>query len=295
MKPIERSRSDAGTSDTAGQENAEASGKYSSSDEKASADRTGFTRRKFEWLDQVASDPRLPPLACRLAILLVNRYLNSSSAEAWPGVETLARLVGKSVNPVRDALRAMERCDHMKIEWSTGGKSKTNRYTPVLKPSGNLKGMDGANPSDLEGDTLQIPDAKPFRNLKGNPFEGLPLKEPAASVGGPSARQPSADASSSSLDVEGDTRPEGASPYDRAFFPGRKVEHEVLGLITIEEIYPDTRRALVTIVATGEQRTAKVGPDAIFYTTDPALGRQRSSVAPPPPASATPANRRASR
>lgn len=151
--------------------------------EQTQDDSRSFTRRKFEWLDAVASDPELPPIAARLAIIIANRYLNSISAEAWPGVETLARALDVSANTVRTGMRALSR-RHMRAEISTGGKGQTNRYTPTIdgKPLRNLKGSESPNPSKSSGETLQNQSAKPFKNLEGNPLEGNPLNEPLAGI-----------------------------------------------------------------------------------------------------------------
>ncbi|MEJ6783760.1 helix-turn-helix domain-containing protein [Aminobacter sp. Piv2-1] len=197
-----------------------------------------FTRRKFEWLDQVAVDADLPPAATRVAIIIANRYVNVGSAEAWPAVETLAKLLEiKSANTVRTALRAMEDRKHMLIDWSAGGKGQTNRYTPIIADAKHFKDLKGSeldtlqsrnrNPSISDVDTLQNQDAKHFKDLKGNPFEGNPLKEPADEPrGGPTARPPESlsstfkgdSCSTSNVEDAGETRLDGASPTRRTVF-----------------------------------------------------------------------------
>ncbi len=142
---------------------------------------------KWRWLDRVATDPKLPPAASRIAILIAGRYLNRQSGEAWPGVETLAaELSIKSTNTIRTAIETMEAQAHLKVERSQGGKKQTNHYWPLLDgiPFKKLKGIGSANPSKNSGDTLQNPDAKPFKNLKGNPLKE-PFEEPRQALRAP--------------------------------------------------------------------------------------------------------------
>jgi hypothetical protein len=172
-----------------------------------------FTADKLAWLEQVAIDAGLSPLARVIAMILAVRYLNRETGDAWPSVETLASDAGlKSTNPVRVALRSLENRGHLAIQWSTGGKGQTSRFRPILKPtkpftdvnpSGaipfkSMKGMDtetlhrgegyGAKPftdvNPLNDQTLhggeQYPsfsERKPFTAVKGNPIEE-PIEEP---------------------------------------------------------------------------------------------------------------------
>jgi hypothetical protein len=46
-----------------------------------------FTRLEFAWLDQVAADADLPPLAARILL----RYYNRTERAAWPSIATLVR------------------------------------------------------------------------------------------------------------------------------------------------------------------------------------------------------------
>lgn len=157
-----------------------------------------FTRRKLEWLEQVASDSDLPPAASRVATLLATRYVNSTTGDAWPGIGRLARELNVSDGTVRGALKAMRAGHHLLSEITEGGAKNTNREMPILnasKPFKNLKGSEIKNPSNLDAITLQNSRKKPFKNLKGNLLEE-PVEEPIepSSAGGPSARPASSDA-----------------------------------------------------------------------------------------------------
>lgn len=165
-----------------------------------------FALFKWRWLDRVATDPKLPPAASRIAILIAGRYLNRQSGEAWPGVETLAaELSIKAPNTIRSTIKAMEARGHLNVEWSQGGKKQTNHYWPLLDgiPFKKLKGIGSSNPSKNCGDTLQIQDAKPLKDLKGNPLKE-PIEEPRQALRAP--------AKDGHIAVNGRDARRGASP-----------------------------------------------------------------------------------
>ncbi|MEI9417562.1 hypothetical protein [Mesorhizobium sp. Cs1321R2N1] len=153
-------------------------------------DRQAFTKFKFQWLDQVACDAELPPVASRIAILLADRFLSYETGDAWPGVPTLAGLLQiSSTRTVQNALIAMQSRGHVSIDVSAGGRKQTNRYAPTLMgdiPCKNLQGFERSearlNPAKLSAETLQNPARKPRKKLHPNPYEGIPLKEPGAGL-----------------------------------------------------------------------------------------------------------------
>ena len=140
-----------------------------------------WTRNKFDWLDAVAADPLLPATASRLAIVLL-RYLNRQTGDAWPSIPRLAADMSTAENTVRAGLKALKDRGHLAIE-TGGGRAATNRYTmqtPADKPCKNLEGK--------KSDTLQNPELnpsnsehKPFRKLNPNPKKN-PIKEPSENI-----------------------------------------------------------------------------------------------------------------
>lgn len=150
-------------------------------EEQRRADRSAFTRFKFEWLNQIAADGELPPNACRVAVRLAH-YHDRDKGYAWPGIERLAGELGiKSPNTVRAAVKALEKRGHLAVEWSAGGPKQTHRFVPILagQPFKLLKGYDGANPSSSEALTLQNAVSQPLKNLKGTPSIEPSDKHPA--------------------------------------------------------------------------------------------------------------------
>lgn len=162
-----------------------------------------FTEIQFNWLSQVARDATLPPAAARLAIIL-SRYVNRETGDAWPSIPTLAEALGTVENSVRKALKAMVAGGHLEIK-AGGGRNTTNRYrwrvkaglgedkpcTPVKgnndKPFTEMKCKEpkpciGVKP--LEQETLHGREenpsflfTKPCTSVKGNPYKN-PYKNP---------------------------------------------------------------------------------------------------------------------
>jgi hypothetical protein len=173
MTAAQRKRRPAGeTAEAAEQEN-NAAEAYDPQGGKASGQRAAFTAFKFKWLSQVAQDASLPALAARIAIRIADEYFNFEKGYAWPAVSTLARWLGKSENPIRNALSVMASTGHIKLRTTSGGRKQTHRIAPLVdgKPFRKLKGFDDENPSVSGDETLQKPAEKPFRNLKGSPCE----------------------------------------------------------------------------------------------------------------------------
>ena len=54
-------------------------------------------KRKFDWLQRIASDPTVPRLALAIAVMLTLRYLNARSHQAWPSIKTLAHVLNAAL------------------------------------------------------------------------------------------------------------------------------------------------------------------------------------------------------
>jgi hypothetical protein len=90
-----------------------------------------YLRSLIEWLQQVAADPKLPPMATRVANIL-SRYVNTRSFEAWPSVQTLAQKLGATDRGVQKAVAALVAGGHLQVTVG-GGRTNSNRYVPLLK------------------------------------------------------------------------------------------------------------------------------------------------------------------
>src|SRR5690606_16162303 len=101
-----------------------------------------MARRRLDWIDAVALDPRVPAQAFRLAHVLQSRFVNRKTGEAWPSQTTLADMLKVSERQVRYHL------DHLVergwLERKRGGRGNTNRY--VLTGNGT-----SGQKSDMSG------------------------------------------------------------------------------------------------------------------------------------------------
>ena len=86
-----------------------------------------FVRRKEQWLRAIAADTRLHEWAPLAVAVALGSYLNSTSEEAWPGIERLAQDLNSDR---RSCQRALDRL--VEAGWLRrtrgGGRRKTNRY-----------------------------------------------------------------------------------------------------------------------------------------------------------------------
>jgi hypothetical protein len=97
------------------------------------ADDGGFTRKRFQWLDQVASDSGISGSTCKLAIYIACRFLNRKTNTAWPSQPALAELLGiRTREGVRRCVDQLVTGGHLTVEVSHG-RGTANRYRIILK------------------------------------------------------------------------------------------------------------------------------------------------------------------
>jgi hypothetical protein len=169
-----------------------------------------FTRDRLAWLQQVAADADLPPLASRVAIMLATRYFNRESRSAWPAIATLAVDLGAAPRSIQRTIAALAP-RHLSVA-TGGGRSSTNEYRWRIEGSGRdekprqprqglprektLTGLSPFRPrkpqqncQGIEAETLtnltRNPDKTVQKTLTGlspEPLEENPLKEPSESI-----------------------------------------------------------------------------------------------------------------
>ena len=80
-------------------------------------------------MEAVACDPALSCLDQHVNLLLVTRFLNNESGDAWPSPETLAKALSASPSGIKKSLRRP--CAKWWRQTSKGGgKGTTSRYAP---------------------------------------------------------------------------------------------------------------------------------------------------------------------
>jgi hypothetical protein len=167
-----------------------------------------FTRLKFDWLEQVASDDGLPPQAPRIAILLASRYLNKDTLLANPSYETIADDLRIEENTAIATVRALINRGHMVIAIpGRKGRGHSNHYRPIISENKTLnpaRVFQRQNPKSSEGfketenpqfdllKTLNGEGMNPIEPYPPTPFPAEPSAE-GAQIAEPRAEEPGAD------------------------------------------------------------------------------------------------------
>jgi len=91
----------------------------------------GFTRRLFQWLDQVGNDRSLKPTAFLVAYI-IGRHINRQEGMAWPSQASLAHSSGLTVRSVQTCLHDLAALGHLQIA-SGRGRRIVSQYRTVLR------------------------------------------------------------------------------------------------------------------------------------------------------------------
>ena len=90
--------------------------------------RKSLAAAKFAFLEAVACDPSLSLLDQRVSVLLICKYLNGKTGQAWPSAETLAEDLSTNERSVRRSLKRLSG------KWWTkrtgGGRGQKSKYAP---------------------------------------------------------------------------------------------------------------------------------------------------------------------
>ena len=108
---------------------------------------------KFDLLDTVAQDDRVSPGGFRLLYLLVSRFMNRDTGEAWPSLETLAGALGIDERQVRRLIRELSEAGYLLAK--RGGAGRPNCYSLIPSDWTKMSNQDEARPdknvqSDIE-------------------------------------------------------------------------------------------------------------------------------------------------
>ena len=91
-----------------------------------------FTKRKLDWLDQVAADRGVSATAFKTAYIIATAFLNRQSNDAWPAQDKLAAKIGITPRALRDATGQLVERGHLAVTVSKG-PGRSNHYRPILK------------------------------------------------------------------------------------------------------------------------------------------------------------------
>jgi hypothetical protein len=90
-----------------------------------------FTKRQFQWLDQVAADPKVSAAGFVVAYRIA-KHINRSTGDAWPSQATLAAEARLTVRSIRDLSAQLEAAGHLTIIGSRG-RGVSCRYRWILR------------------------------------------------------------------------------------------------------------------------------------------------------------------
>jgi hypothetical protein len=145
-----------------------------------------FTRTKFLWLDQVATDPAVPASAFRFSYIIASKFLNRQTGDAYPSQETLAKLLGVSTSrAVRYLADHLVSGGHLEVT-AAHGRGLTNRYRPVLKTAAEpVADSGGQDVDDHDNMVTALGGSKevPSKAVKTNFNDNRP-DEPVSDQGG---------------------------------------------------------------------------------------------------------------
>jgi DNA-binding MarR family transcriptional regulator len=164
-----------------------------------SSNRDDYTRDRFRWLDQVASDPDLPASAFKVAYAIATELKRNSGTttlvsetadttdnirELWLGIREIAAKIAMSVATVADMVRRLEQRGHIQMTPGKRGRGHSHHYRLVEKvqPTEQLKVQPAEHykkpkvqQTELFGqEKFSRPDTK-VQPAEQNPF--VPLKE----------------------------------------------------------------------------------------------------------------------
>jgi len=121
------------------------------------------TAQIFAWLDRVALDADLLPLAVRVAVRIVH-HMNKDHDAVWPAQGTLAADLKKSRKGIQNALDDLKKRGHIRIEVGRG-RGATNRYIPIL--GGDKSASENANrTSHQEPDNANAASHNPAEEMR---------------------------------------------------------------------------------------------------------------------------------
>ena len=97
-------------------------------------------------IDRVLLESRTTSPIEQLVLIIIANYAQDDGSRAYPSMTTIAKRARLPVRSVRRAIRGLEQCGDLAVEFG-GGRSGSNRYRVLLPPDG-VSGEDGASGGD---------------------------------------------------------------------------------------------------------------------------------------------------
>jgi hypothetical protein len=210
-----------------------------------------FTKTKFAWLLQIASDPSLSGSTPRLAIYIACKFLSRKTQTAWPGQYVLAELLGiRTREGVRRCIDQLVAGGHLAVDVSHG-RGFSNRYRIILKDIAAQEDPDETEPDDKD----DLAEASPPKTTKSksSATESLFPDDPPPAKAKAKAKAPPASAIDEAFNLWWDQYPKRAGKKDAV----RKIYRRIIskGEASSEELLAGAMRYAAAVTGKDPQYT----------------------------------------
>lgn len=237
-------------------------------DAKTSAPPFSFAAFRYAWLDQVAADDELPPIAFKLAWHLMKdcgrTFKRTGDIYSFRGQDSLGELLKVDPRYVRTLVDKLVEDRHLGKK--RGGKGNPNRMFPKLFDRNSCSDQEDAltgtsDPFDRNSSVILTGTAVPPILIEDiyEEKQGGHKARPTASSSSTIEKDPS-----STFEGSSGRAPNGASTNGEPLYSGLEIDHPKFGKIDILETYPDERVALIRSQETGETARVRVGDKYCF-------------------------------
>jgi hypothetical protein len=128
-----------------------------------------FNAQKAAWIDRILMDQNITHLTFRVAVL-IGRYLNRTSGDAWPSQRRLAAELGVTTRAIQLCLDGL--AGYLNVEVSKG-RGHTNRYRPIFQTGKANNGSLIDEPKGEPGFAINTPKTRTGEPENTN---GAPIK-----------------------------------------------------------------------------------------------------------------------
>jgi len=138
---------------------------------------TDYVIAKLDLIEQAAADERLSAIDLRVHLLLITRYLNGQTGQAWPGPARLASDLGVSARSIRRSLKRLCGTGWWRQAEKGGGIGRTSRYEPCWETVTAMSPFEAQTVTPVSANS-DISRHQTVTPVSPKPFEDNPLREP---------------------------------------------------------------------------------------------------------------------
>jgi hypothetical protein len=132
-----------------------------------------YAAKRQAWIQRVVEDCSISHLASRVAVLIITKYVNPTSGDAWPKQSTLAAELDVSVRAIQKSLDAVVGARHLHRE-VVHGRSLRNHYRPVFETENTNAGSPFTSLKDEPEFAIETPKTRTREQTNMNESEKKP-------------------------------------------------------------------------------------------------------------------------